>query len=93
MKQYDLMIIGPATRDVNVDYTGAEDRSVGGAVTFCTAAAKAAQAASQADRVPESRPPPKLVSLGGLYSLHNFTSAAFSAASRAYILSSGGAMR
>ncbi|MBQ4610693.1 MAG: ribokinase [Clostridia bacterium] len=42
MKQYDLMIIGPATRDVNVDYTGAEDRSVGGAVTFCTAAAKAA---------------------------------------------------
>ena len=55
--------------------------------------AKAAQAASQADWVPLSRPPPKFVSLGGLYSLHNFTSAAFSAASMAYILSSGGAIR
>lgn len=44
MKQYDLMIIGPATRDVNIDYTGAEDRSVGGAVTFCTPAARAAGA-------------------------------------------------
>lgn len=41
MKNYDLMIIGPATRDVNIDYTGAEDRSVGGAVTFCTPAARA----------------------------------------------------
>lgn len=40
MKQYDLMIIGPATRDVNIDYTGAEDRSMGGAVTFCTPAAR-----------------------------------------------------
>lgn len=29
MEEYDLMIIGPATRDVNIDYTGAEDRSVG----------------------------------------------------------------
>lgn len=44
MKQYDLMILGPATRDVNIDYTGAEDRSVGGAVTFCTPAAVAAGA-------------------------------------------------
>lgn len=44
MKNYDLMIIGPATRDVNIDYTGAEDRSVGGAVTFCTPAARAAGA-------------------------------------------------
>lgn len=44
MKQYDLMIIGPATRDVNIDYTGAEDRSAGGAVTFCTPAARAAGA-------------------------------------------------
>jgi len=44
MKEYDLMIIGPATRDVNIDYTGAEDRSVGGAVTFCTPAARAAGA-------------------------------------------------
>lgn len=39
---YNLMIIGPATRDENIDYTGAVDRSVGGAVTFCTPAAKAA---------------------------------------------------
>ncbi len=45
MKTYDLMILGPATRDVNIDYTGAEDRSVGGAVTFCTPAAHAAGAA------------------------------------------------
>ena len=28
MKKYDLLILGPATRDVNIDYTGAEDRSV-----------------------------------------------------------------
>ena len=35
-KIYDLMIVGPATRDLNIDYTGAEDRSTGGAVTFCT---------------------------------------------------------
>ena len=41
MKPYDLMILGPATRDVNIDYTGAEDRSAGGAVTFCTPAARA----------------------------------------------------
>lgn len=40
MKTYDLMIVGPATRDVNIDYTGAEDRSAGGAVTFCTPAAQ-----------------------------------------------------
>lgn len=44
MKQYDLMILGPATRDVNIDYTGAEDRAAGGAVTFCTPAARAAGA-------------------------------------------------
>ena len=44
MKTYDLMIIGPATRDLNIDYTGAEDRSAGGAVTFCTPAAAAAGA-------------------------------------------------
>ena len=41
MNSYDMMIIGPATRDVNIDYTGAEDRCVGGAVTFCTPAARA----------------------------------------------------
>ena len=40
MKTYDLMIIGPATRDINIDYTGAEDRSAGGAVIFCTPAAR-----------------------------------------------------
>ena len=44
MEKYDIMILGPATRDVNIDYTGAEDRSVGGAVTFCTPAARAAGA-------------------------------------------------
>lgn len=43
-KMYDLMIIGPATRDLNIDFTGAEDRSAGGAVTFCTPAAAAAGA-------------------------------------------------
>lgn len=42
MNSYDLMILGPATRDVNIDYTGEEDRCVGGAVTFCTPAARAA---------------------------------------------------
>ncbi len=41
MKQYDLLLLGPATRDVNIDYTGQEDRSVGGAVTFCAPAARA----------------------------------------------------
>ena len=35
MNLYDLMILGPATRDVNIDYTGAEDRSAGGAVKTC----------------------------------------------------------
>lgn len=44
MDRYDLLILGPATRDVNIDYTGAEDRSVGGAVTFCTPAARTAGA-------------------------------------------------
>ena len=44
MEKYDLLILGPATRDVNVDYTGAAESSVGGAVTFCTPAAKAAGA-------------------------------------------------
>ena len=44
MKQYDLRILGPATRDVNIDYTGEESRIVSGAVTFCTPAAVAAGA-------------------------------------------------
>ncbi len=44
MESYDIMMLGPATRDLNIDYTGAEDRSAGGAVTFCTPAARAAGA-------------------------------------------------
>lgn len=44
MKRYDLLILGPATRDVNIDYTGRAESSVGGAVTFCTPAAVAAGA-------------------------------------------------
>ena len=39
MKTYDVMILGPATRDVNIDWTGEESRIIGGAVTFCTPAA------------------------------------------------------
>ena len=30
--KYDLMLIGPATRDINIDYTGQEVREIGGAV-------------------------------------------------------------
>ena len=30
--KYDVMIIGPATRDCNIDYDGVENRCVGGAV-------------------------------------------------------------
>ena len=44
MKEYDLMIVGPATRDRNTDYTGREEYIVGGAVTYCTPAAMAAGA-------------------------------------------------
>ncbi len=44
MVPYDLMIVGPATRDRNTDYTGAEEYIVGGAVTYCTPAAMAAGA-------------------------------------------------
>ena len=44
MRKYDLLILGPATRDVNIDYTGTEDRSIGGAVTYCTPSAKASGA-------------------------------------------------
>ncbi len=44
MKNYDLMILGPATRDVNIDYTGEESRIIGGAVTFCVPAAASAGA-------------------------------------------------
>ena len=42
--KYDLMLIGPATRDVNIDYTGKSVDEIGGAVFFCAAAAKAANA-------------------------------------------------
>ena len=44
MSTYDLMIVGPATRDKNTDYTGREELIVGGAVTYCTPAAMAAGA-------------------------------------------------
>lgn len=42
--KYDLMIIGPATRDENIDYTGNVVHEIGGAVFFCAASAKAANA-------------------------------------------------
>lgn len=42
--QYDLMIIGPATKDLNIDYDGTQVEGIGGAVTFCTPAAAAAGA-------------------------------------------------
>lgn len=42
--EYDLIFIGPATYDVNIDYTGEEAQEIGGAVYFCTFAARAAQA-------------------------------------------------
>ena len=42
--KYDLMLIGPATRDINIDYTGQEVREIGGAVFFCAYAAAAASA-------------------------------------------------
>ena len=41
-KRYDLMILGPATRDENIDFTGEVDHRVGGAVTFGVPAARAA---------------------------------------------------
>ena len=44
MKTYDLLILGAATRDVNIDYTGETSSIIGGAVTFCTPAAMAAGA-------------------------------------------------
>ena len=37
--KYDVMIIGPATRDCNIDYDGVVNHCIGGAVTFCTPAA------------------------------------------------------
>lgn len=42
MKKYDLMLLGPATRDVNIDYTGDVVRAIGGAVIFGAPAAHAA---------------------------------------------------
>lgn len=41
---YDVTIIGPATKDENVDYTGEKIQSIGGAVYYSTFAAKAAGA-------------------------------------------------
>ena len=40
----DVLIIGPATRDVNTDYDGRVERSVGGAIWFGAAAAACAGA-------------------------------------------------
>lgn len=42
--KYDLMFIGPACRDENIDYDGSVVRGVGGAVYFCDFAARAAGA-------------------------------------------------
>lgn len=42
--KYDLMLIGPATRDLNIDYTGNEVHEIGGAVFFGVAAAKISHA-------------------------------------------------
>ncbi len=42
--KYDIMMIGPATRDRNIDFTGKEVREIGGAVFFGVAAVKAAGA-------------------------------------------------
>ncbi len=42
--KYDVMFIGPATRDHNIDYQGEEVHDIGGAVYFCAYAARAAQA-------------------------------------------------
>ena len=42
--KYDIMFVGPATRDHNIDYQGEEVRDIGGAVYFCAYAARAAQA-------------------------------------------------
>ena len=30
--QFDIMFIGPATRDINIDYTGQTVREIGGPV-------------------------------------------------------------
>ena len=42
--KYDIMFVGPVTRDHNIDYQGDEVHDVGGAVYFCAYAARAAQA-------------------------------------------------
>lgn len=42
--KYDVMMIGPATRDLNIDYTGEEIHEIGGAVFFCAYAARTAKA-------------------------------------------------
>lgn len=38
--KFDVMMIGPATRDLNIDYTGEEIHEIGGAVFFCAYAAR-----------------------------------------------------
>lgn len=42
--KFDIMFIGPATRDLNKDFTGEESREIGGAVYFCAWSAKATEA-------------------------------------------------
>ncbi len=42
--KYDVMFIGPVTRDHNIDYQGDEVHDIGGAAYFCAYAARAAQA-------------------------------------------------
>ncbi|MCI1306154.1 MAG: PfkB family carbohydrate kinase [Lachnospiraceae bacterium] len=39
--KHDIMLIGPACRDVNIDFDGTVDRGIGGAVYFCSFAARA----------------------------------------------------
>lgn len=41
---HDIMLIGPACRDENIDYDGTVVRGVGGAVFFCSFAVRAAEA-------------------------------------------------
>jgi hypothetical protein len=39
--KHDIMFIGPACRDINIDFDGSIDRGIGGAVYFCSFAARA----------------------------------------------------
>ena len=72
MQHYDLLILGPATRDVNIDYTGEESRIVGGAVTFCTpaAAATGAKVFAAVKAAPEDAEVPRAEDIAILSSRH-----------------------